>query len=353
MALSFPPLLPYLTNCDPSGMRVLVRLDLDLSFDGKKFDTTRLERCLESVAFLWEHKAQHVTVIGHRGNEPTTDPKWSLTPIADLLYELLLKHPTFKKTKRDAVQAWLDVLENLRFDPREKEGSVSFAKELAKEQDLYVFDAFATSHREHTSVVVLPTLLPTVLGRQCEDEIRIVKKVLVQPKRPFVLLMGGAKLETKLPLIENMAGVADVILVGGKLAKEARDKGIKHRRMIVAELTEDGLDIAPASAEQFSRFLVEAKTLVWNGPMGYFEDGKHDVGTKFVANIIAQKQGSFVLVGGGDTEAALTQLKLDKAKGITFISSGGGALLHLLAHRTLPLFDALKSSSHLAQISVD
>ncbi len=232
--------------------------------------------------------------------------------------------------------------ENLRFDPREEKGDAKFGKELAKGHDLFVNDAFATSHRAHTSIVIIPKILPTVFGVQFEKEMTVMKKITETPKRPFMFVLGGAKLETKMPLLEKVSEYVDVILLGGKLAAEARKQGYKNRKTIIAELTEDGLDISQPSMEQFERFIVEAKTLVWNGPMGKFEDGKHMDGTKFIAQAVIKCPG-YKVIGGGDTEAAVTQLKLNQEKAFSHVSSGGGAMLHYLTYRSLPAIEAVEN----------
>jgi phosphoglycerate kinase len=333
--------MKFLCDVNPKDLDVLVRLDLDLPQEGKKFDTTRMEDSFETLSYLWKHKAKHVTVIAHRGHHVKATSAFSLEPIAELLYEELLKEKTFSKAKLANLTEWLDVLENLRFDSREEKGDAKFAKELAKGHDLFVNEAFATSHRNHTSITFLPKVLPTVFGFHFEKELEVMKKITASAKRPYIFVLGGAKLETKLPLLEKISEQVDVVLLGGKLAAEARSQNYKNRKMIIAELTEDGLDITHAAAEQFERFISDAKTLVWNGPMGKFEDGKHDAGTKYVGECIA-RAGGLKVVGGGDTEAAITQLKLNKGRAFTFISSGGGAMLEYLAHHTLPAIEAVK-----------
>lgn len=332
-------MIKYLTNCNPENKRILLRLDLDLPQENGVFDTTRMEDSFETIKYLWREKAAHVTVIAHRGHTPKKTKEFSLAPIADLLYEALLTQTGFKKAKRAQLEDWLDVLENLRFDPREEANDLNFAKELATGQDLFVNDAFATAHREHTSIVGLPQVLPTVFGFQFEKEMAAMKKVTDTPRRPFVFVLGGAKLETKMPLIEKMSELVDVILLGGKLAVEAHATNYKQRRMIVAEVTEDTLDITPKAAEQFERFITDAKTIVWNGPMGKFEDPEHMAGTAYVANAIA-RTSAFKVLGGGDTEAAVTMLKINEGKAFSHISSGGGAMMYYLANRTLPAIEA-------------
>lgn len=324
---------------------MLVRLDLDLpEIPGKKnaFDVTRMEDSFETLSYLWRKKASHVTVIAHRGHKVKVGKDFSLEPIAELLYTALLKTKAFTKTDQTKLEEWLDIRENLRFDPREEEGDLGFAKELAQGHDLFVNEAFATSHREHTSIVKIPEILPTVFGYQFEREMAVMQRLTLTPKRPFMFVLGGAKLDTKLPLLEKITEHVDVVLLGGKLAAEAIETGYKNRKTIIAKLTDDGLDIAQSSMEQFERFITEAKTLVWNGPMGKFEDKEHMAGTKFIAEAVSRTTG-YRVIGGGDTEAAVAALKIDE-KTFSFVSSGGGAMLHYLAYRTLPAIEAVSGT---------
>lgn len=320
-----------LDSASLDGKRVLLRLDLDLPSKGKSFDTTRLEDGVATLKYILKKGAASVTIIAHRGRPKAASPTYSLAPIEKLLRKDLTKEEDKKVT----------VLKNLRFDSREEKGSKAYAKELAKGQDIYVMDAFATAHREHTSITFIPELLPTYPGLQFEKEIKAFARVILKPKRPFVVILGGAKLETKMPLIETFQEKADVILVGGKLALEAREKGFKGRKVILAELTKDGKDIAQPAIDQFIRFIKAAGTVVWNGPMGIFEETKHAAGTKQIAEAVDQAS-AFTLTGGGDTEAAQTKYKAEDH--VKHISSGGGSMLEYLISGTLPAIEAIKKS---------
>jgi 3-phosphoglycerate kinase len=318
-----------LRGLDVTGKSVLVRLDLDLPETKKSFDTTRLEDGLATLRYLVDHKAKLITVIGHRGRpEGKKVSKLSLKPIETLILKSL-KAP--KEIK-------IVVKENLRFDSREEKGSVVFARELAKGHDLFVNDAFASSHRNHTSITYIPKLLPSCFGLQFEKELRGLKPVIESPKRPFVMIFGGAKLETKLPMIQQIAEKADIILVGGKLALELEGHPIEHRKLIIGKLNAEGKDISKPTEEQFSRFVAMAETIVWNGPMGKIEDPKQKAGTRAIAHMIAHKR-AYTVIGGGDTEAALSSMKVGGS--FSFISSGGGAMLEYIAKGTLPGIEAI------------
>lgn len=342
--------MQFLSHADPSRKCILIRLDLDLPQDpGGQFDTTRMEVGMASLEYLWQKQATRVTVIAHRGHHTQPSPEFSLQPVAELLYAALLVRPAFAGTTAEQLRSWLTVHENLRFDAREEEGSLEFARELAHGCDLFVNDAFATAHRKHTSIVFLPKVLPTVLGIQFEKEYQAFQSIFDQPARPFLFILGGSKLETKLPLLEEMARVVDRILVGGKLAVEAKQGNITYSsllqsKMQIAQITEDTLDITQAAAERFEEIIRNSKTIVWNGPMGYFEDGEHSTGTRIVGEAIADAThaGAFSMIGGGDTEAALSLLGLEQPNNYSHISSGGGAMMQYLAKRTLPAIEAVR-----------
>jgi len=321
-----------LSQANLDNQKVLLRMDLDLPQEHSEFDTTRLEEGVSTLKYLLDQGVRSVTVIGHRGRpEGKKNTRYSLKPIEKLLFSYLNKEQTKK----------VEVLDNLRFDPGEEKNSESFAKKLAKKHDIFVNDAFASSHREHASIVGIPKILPSFFGLQFQKEIEGLKPIIEAPKRPYVVILGGAKAETKLPLMEKFTEKADVILVGGKLAADLDAKPVSNRRLIVAKLDEDGKDISFAAVEQFLRFVAMAKTVVWNGPLGMIEESAYRKGTQAIAEALSRSP-AYTAVGGGDTEAALTLLNINK--GINFISSGGGAMLEYLAYGTLPGIEAVRQS---------
>lgn len=313
------------------GKNVLVRLDLDLPKQGRGFDETRLEDGLATLRYLLKEGAKKITVISHRGRpEGKRVLALSLHKVETLLRKKLSKEENAK----------IIVLENLRFDPGEEKNAVAFAKKLAKGQDLYINDAFA-SYREHASIVGVPKLLPTYFGIQFLKELEGLEKVVHTPKRPFIVILGGAKLSTKLPLLERLKEKADVLLVGGKLSGELEAHPTDNRKLIVGALTKDGKDITVDTVAQFTRFISMANTVLWNGPLGKYEDKKYRGGTRAIAQFLSRAK-AYSVVGGGDTEAALTELGI--RKGIGFISSGGGAVLEYVAFGTLPSIEAVVAS---------
>ena len=230
---------------------------------------------------------------------------------------------------------------------------MEFAKELASLGDFYVNEAFAASHRAHASIVGVPKLLPHCAGFHFASEVESLSKVLENPKRPFVFVIGGAKPETKLPMVAEFAKKANWVLVGGTLVQSAKcppasdlqcragkvqSCNSRLKIIVCADLTSDGFDINTNSIKKFEEIIKNAGTVVWNGPMGKYEDEKFEAGTRKIAEAIAGF-GGFGVVGGGDTIAALKKFGLlDK---IDYVSTGGGAMLEFLAKGTLPGIKAL------------
>ncbi|MDP2633080.1 MAG: phosphoglycerate kinase, partial [Candidatus Curtissbacteria bacterium] len=235
--------------------------------------------------------------------------------------------------------AQLILLENLRFWPGEETNDEEFAKKLAGIADIYVNDAFAVCHRTHASMVGVPALLPHAAGLHLQEEVETLSKLLEKPQRPFVAIVGGAKIETKIPVIENLSKVADEVLVGGYLPLEIEKEGLSlPKNVLIATLGGDKKDIDEASVKKFSDVIKDAKTVVWNGPMGLYEEG-FEKGTLAVAQALIECAG-FSVVGGGETSDFLESKNLlDK---FSFVSSGGGAMLEFLAGKTLPGIVALE-----------
>jgi len=336
-----------------SGKKVLLRLDLDvpLSSSGEIADTTRLKAGIETLQYLLSHGAT-VIICGHLGRPKGIVTKEdSLEPVARWFSEnFKFQISNFKLNNFDGWELSnnLYVLENLRFFPGEEENDPAFAKQLADLAAIYVDDAFAVSHRSAASNVGITTFLPSYAGLQMQKEIENLGKVLENPQRPLVVIVGGAKLETKLPLVSKMHHFADYVLVGGKLVQETQDiLKMQHEQLtpsptgqksilLVGDPDESGLDITQNSVENFLQVIANAKTIVWNGPLG--KTGKDitddsEKGTKLVAEgIIAS--GAETIVGGGDTiEFLESQNLLEK---FSFVSTGGGAMLSFLSGEPLP-----------------
>lgn len=330
---------------DLSGKNVLIRLDLDVPLAGGRIaDDSRLAYGLATLRELAQKGAKQIWVAGHLGR-PRGHPATglSLKPVEEWLRERI---------------PGVRVLENLRFEPGEEGNEEAFARHLVQitRSQAYVFDAFAVSHRSHASVVQLPKLLPTVIGRRFEAEVSALSRLHAFPVQPVVVVLGGAKVETKLPYVSHMAQIAHQVLLGGILPQSLVTAGIPNGRCVTtAVLTGDGMDISPESAGQFAEIIRRAGTVVWNGPMGKYESGAgiqnpaelrqtSAWGTYVVARAM-QDTPAYTVIGGGDTEAAVNMFRT--RGGIDWMSSGGGAMLHFLAHRTLPLLTALEQSPSL------
>jgi phosphoglycerate kinase len=323
---------------------VLVRADLNVPLeDGQVADDTRIRAALPTLELLLERGAEEVAVCSHLGRPKAPDPAFSMRPVEQRLRELL---PDDR----------IAVLENTRFDPRETKNDSSFARELADDRDLYVDDAFGSAHRAHASTVAVAGLLPAYAGLLLERELEELGKLLGDVERPFVLISGGAKVEDKLGVLQNLGGKADDVLIGGKMAEEVRDEnpldfdvvlprdvvaasafepGAETRVVPYDELPEGwlGLDIGPETRADFGARIRRGKTVFWNGPMGVFEWPRFAEGTKAVAEAVADVDG-FTVVGGADSVRALHELGL--ADRISWVSTGGGAALELLEGKELP-----------------
>jgi phosphoglycerate kinase len=331
-------------DAEVAGKRLLLRADLNVPLDdGQVADDTRIRAALPTLRLLLERGAEEVAVCSHLGRPKGPDPAFSMRPVEQRLRELL---PDERIT----------VLENTRFDPRETKNDSSFARELADDRDLYVNDAFGSAHRAHASTVAVAELLPAYAGLLLERELEELGKLLGDVERPFVLISGGAKVEDKLGVLQNLGGKADEVLIGGKMAEEMRDDNPLDFRVVLPrdvlaasafdpdaeirvvpydELPDGwlGLDIGPETRADFGERVRRAMTVFWNGPMGVFEWPRFAEGTKAVAQAVAEVDG-FTVVGGADSVRALRELGL--ADRISWVSTGGGAALELLEGKELP-----------------
>ena len=331
-------------DADVAGKRVLVRADLNVPLeDGRVADDTRIHASLPPLRYLLEHDAAAVAVCSHLGRPKGPDPAFAIEPVRRRLRELL---PDDR----------IEVLENTRFDPGETKNDPAFARRLANGRDLFVQDAFGSVHRAHASTVGVAELLPAYAGLLLERELEELGKLLREVERPFVLVSGGAKVEDKLGVLRNLGGKADTVLVGGKMAEQLRDENplgfpVELPVDVVAAAAFEpdaetkivpydalpegwpGLDIGPATRERFAAEIAQAKTILWNGPMGVFEWPRFAEGTKAVAEAVAAADAHSV-VGGADSARALSELGL--ADKVSWLSTGGGAALELLEGKELP-----------------
>ena len=329
-----------------------MRIDCDVDIkQGRILDDTRL---LSSIASLKKLLKNNCTVIlvGHLGRPDGHDLACTLFPIAKWYARYLGRtlHENSSPFGGWNIGRNVILYENIRFFMEEEQNDKLFSQSLAETAEVFVNEAFAVSHRAHASTVGVTQYLPSYAGLHFTQEVSELEKVLGAPKRPLVVIIGGAKIETKLPMVEKMHEVADYVLVGGEVADHTKElikvqhDHSKNKRSIVlmADLTDSGLDITLKSAENFARIIESAKTVVWNGPVG--QTGKNPLteqGTRIIAQSIAHSH-AYSIVGGGDTLSYLRQHRmLDK---FNFVSVGGGAMLEFLSGEKLPAIEALKNS---------
>lgn len=375
-----------IADVDPRGKVVLMRVDFNVPQDdsGAITDDRRIRMALPSIQSVIE-RGGRLVLMSHLGRpKGGPDPKFSLAPTAKRLGELLGKSVAFASDTvgsdaESKVKALKDgevvVLENVRFNPGEEKGCTEYAGKIAAWGDIYCNDAFGTCHRKDGSMVAVPQAMqgkPRVVGFLVAKEIQYLSDTIANPARPFVAILGGAKVSDKINVIDNLLGVCDYVLIGGamaytfslaqggkvgkslvekdkvELAKELIAKGGSKlvlpvdthcgdafsadcNKLVVkaGEIPDgwEGLDIGPQTSAQYGKLLKDAKTVVWNGPMGVFEMPPFDEGTKTVAQAIAQSD-AISIIGGGDSAAAIEQLGF--ADQVTHVSTGGGASLSML-----------------------
>ena len=385
-------------DADVDGKRVLMRVDFNVPLkDGVVTDDTRVRAAIPTIKYLKEHNAK-IILMSHLGRPDGTgfQPELSLRPAAEKLaeltgYDVKFVEDTYGEKATEAVAALqpgdILVLENVRFDKREKKNDPEIAKKLASYGDIFVLDAFGTAHRAQGSVVGPAAYLPAVAGFLLEKEVDTLTGIFAEPERPFVAIVGGSKVSSKIGVLDHLIDSADTLIIGGGMAytfflakgyktvgtslkeedwveraaemlKKAEDKGVKillpiDNRVadhfgedatpeVVASdaIPEDrmGMDIGPKTEELYAEAIKGAKTVFWNGPMGVFEFDNFAHGTEAVCRAVAESDCTSI-IGGGDSVAAVNKFGL--ADKMSWISTGGGASMELVEGKALPGVEAL------------
>jgi phosphoglycerate kinase len=394
-------MIRYIDDLQLTGKRVFIRVDFNVPLEGRRVtDDTRIREALPTIRRALEMGGK-VILASHLGRPKGPDPKLSLEPAATRLAELLgPKHEVIladdsvgdavKKQVKELKEGQVVLLENLRFHKEEEANDEGFARELASLADVYINDAFGTAHRAHASTAgMVPFVKEKAAGLLMKKEIEYLGRVLKNPEKPFVAILGGAKVSDKIKVIESLLPKVDALLIGGAMAytflkvqgaevgksrveedklplaskileaaqrlktsivlpvdhvvgNEPSAKSTKQEtpdRNIPADLM--GLDIGPKTRAQFTQHIRSAKTVVWNGPMGLFEVPQFAEGTKVVADAMANNRGAVTVIGGGDSAAAVQQMGYgDK---MSHVSTGGGASLEFLEGIQLPGIKALET----------
>lgn len=325
------------------GKVALLRLDFNTS------DNWRMEASLPTMKLL-SRKCKALVILSHKGRPKGFDESLSLrdmtVPLKKLLGQrvIFIAHFRFEEINelvRSAPKGTVFLLENLRFLDGEEQNSDSLAEEIASIGDVYVNDAFAVSHRANASVAAITKHLPSYAGLEMEEELTNLTQAMKNPLKPLVVILGGAKIEDKMRVYENLKETASAFLIGGALTDDILGKIRQPKIALPVDFKRDKgdiRDIGPETARQYCAEIKKAKTLIWNGPLGNIEDVRFRKGTTAIAKCMTDKMVS--IVGGGETVMFLKKTKLDKR--IHFVSTGGGAMLDFLAGEKLPGIEALK-----------
>ena len=338
------------------GKKVLIRIDVNepINSEGYPQDDFRIKKALPTIQYFREKEAK-IILIAHLGNpQESGKDGLSLKYIAQVLGKLGDFPVTFIEKSINEINinsianlqdGEIMFLENIRFYAGEEANDKEFTLSLAQLVDIYVNDAFSVSHREHASVSAITEYLPSFAGLQLAQEVEVLNRILMSPDKPAIAIIGGAKISTKLPVIAVLEEIFDYILVGGKIANEYIDEyqiAQSSKIILPVDFIEDErYDIGPKTRELFETYIQKASTIVWNGPLGWFEQKPYDEGTKYIAEAIARNESSYSVLGGGETVDEIYNLHQESK--IDFISTGGGAMLEYIAQKgQLPGIQALE-----------
>lgn len=345
-------------DLDVKNKTVLVRVDYNVPMkDGKITDDLRVRASLPTLQYLLDNGAKKIILISHMGRpNGKVNSELSLSPVADLLRKLLPKEtigfyplPEDKKTIPISDDVKIALLENLRFNSGEEENSAEFIKNIidATGAEVYVQDGFAVVHRAHASTDAVSKFLSVYMGLLLEKEVKNLEKIVSDPERPMLVIIGGAKVEDKRPLIEKFAKRSEQIVVGGKIAADGYEGG--DNVYVAEDFDEDStgakLDVGPLSMSKIAGFITDAKTIVWNGLMGKAEDPAYATASTITAEMIGEKEDATTVICGGDTTGFVENLMKDHPNlKYSLVSTGGGAALEFLAGKKMPGLEVIKQN---------
>ncbi|MBR2795491.1 phosphoglycerate kinase [Candidatus Saccharibacteria bacterium] len=345
-------------DVDVKDKTILVRVDYNVPLKNSKVENDlRIRASLPTINYLLDHGAKKIILISHLGRpEGKITPELSLSPIANTLCKLLPHQkigfyplPTPGEKLKTPADEKIVLLENLRFDPGEEQNSLDFIKNIvtATDADIFIQDGFAVIHRAHASTDAITTLLPSYAGLLVEKEVENLKKILQNPDSPVLLIIGGSKVEDKQPLIDKFIKIADQIIVGGKIAADGYMS--TNKKIYVAEDFDENsegakLDIGPLSTGKIASFITDAKTIIWNGLLGYAEDPTYATASTITAELIGEKKDATTIICGGDTTGFVENLMENHPSlSYSLVSTGGGAALEFLLGKDLPGLKAISS----------
>ena len=341
------------------GKKVLVRCDFNVPLNEKKeiLDDFRIRKTIPTIEYLIKNGAK-IILISHLGRPVSNESQiseYSLRPVVLKLEQLLNQGVEFLddcvgekvESKVEEIKpGGIVLLENLRFHKEEKENNFKFAKSLAELGDIFINDAFGVSHRVHASIVGIPKFLPSGIGFLFEKEIKSLDKIIKNPEKPLIAIIGGKKVETKAGVINKISEIADFILIGHLIQKEISEKKITiiHSLKILKPIDNsnkdnNSFDIGPKTINLFKEKIKGAKTIFWSGPLGKIEEKNFQTGSREIAKAIIES-GAFSVVGGGETVEFLNEIKMTEK--FNHVSTGGGAMLQYLAGEELPGLKALE-----------
>ena len=343
--------MKYLHDLDFKNKRVLVRVDYNVPLEsGAVKDDLRIRLTLPTIEYILKQSKSKIVLLSHLGRpDGKVTPEFSLKPIAGKLGELIKKEIKFiddivgnegDKAIRSLGNGEVALVENIRFHPEEEKNDEQFAVKICHHFGVFVNDAFSVSHRAHATIAQIPRFKPSCAGLLMEKEIKELTQALKPSKRPSLAIIGGVKIETKLPVIENLAKTYDVVLLGGKISVEAKEKNMKFSQNVVLpeDFSDGNFDIGSKTIEKYKMAISAASFIIWNGPMGKFEEEAYRKGTDAIFEAICGAD-AHKIAGGGET---LEYIDFQNGAGkFDFISSGGGAMLEFLSGKKLPGIEAL------------